>query len=237
MAKLFHYPEDEQNIKKICSMFDYTEALNPNCTSQDIIKACEVAKRYGLCAVSVYPTWAKLAAEQLAGSNTLPQVAIGFPHGSTTMEAKLGETKQALEDGAKEIDMVINIARFFDGDYDYVKNEIASVVKLSAEYGVKVKAILEVGYLTTEQIYKLTDLAIEAGVDFIKTCTGFGPGRANMNNVAAMVNAANGRCKVKTTGFVPSLEDMWAFIEMGASRVAGRGFVVDQLRRIGYDLG
>lgn len=236
MVKLLHYPEDEQTIKKICSMTDYTKALNPNCTSKDVIEACEIVKKYGFASVCVYPTWAKLAAKQMKGSSGAVLIPIGYPHGSTSIEAKSAEAEQALIDGANEIDMVINIARFIDGDDDYVRRDIESIVKICAEYHVYVKAIIEIGYLNDEQKRRIVEIAIAAGVAFIKTCTGFGPGRATMHDVALLVDAVNGRCEVKATGDVASLEDQLAFIELGATRVAGRGHVLDQLRRIGMDL-
>lgn len=234
--KLLRYPEDELILKKICSLTDYTKALNPNCTSKDVIEACEVVKKYGFASVCVYPTWAKLAAEKLAGSGRAVLIPVGYPHGSTSIEAKSAETRQALQDGATEIDMVINIARFIDGDDDYVRRDIESIVKICAEYHVLVKAIIEVGYLNDEQKRRIVEIAIHAGVAFIKTSTGFGPGRATMHDVALLVEAVNGRCEVKATGDVASLEDQLAFIELGATRVAGRGHVLDQLRRIGMDL-
>ena len=236
MVKLLKYPEDEQIIKKICSMNDYTKALNPNCTSKDVIEACEVVKKYGFASVCVYPTWTKLAAEHLKGSKSAVLIPIGYPHGSTSIEAKVAEAKQALIDGATEIDMVINIARFFDEDYEYVRRDIESVVKICAEHHVFVKAIIETGYLSDVQKRKIVEIAIAAGVTFIKTCSGFGPGKATMHDVALLVDAVNGRCEVKATGDVASLEDQLAFIELGATRVAGRGHILDQLRRIGMDL-
>lgn len=236
MVKLLRYPEDETTIRRICSMIDYTEALNPHNTSADVIAACEIAKRYGFATNCVYPTWAKLAAEHLKGSGIKLLIPVGYPHGSTTLEAKVAETRQALMDGAGEIDMVMNIARFMDGDYAYVKKEIEAVVEVCRGQNVGVKVILEVGYLSTAQIRTLVDIAVEAGAEYVKSSTGFGPGRATMNNVAVMVDAARGRIKVKATGSVASLEDQLAFIELGASRVAGRGHIVDQLRSIGMDL-
>lgn len=236
MVKLLHYPEDEAILRKICSMTDYTKALNPNCTSRDVIEACDVVRRYGFASVCVYPTWARLAAEQLRGSGRAVLIPVGYPHGSTSIEAKTAETRQALLDGATEIDMVINLARFFDGDDDYVQRDIASVVRTAAEFGVFVKAIIEVGYLSDDQIRRIVEIAIAAGVRFIKTSTGFGPGRATMHNVALIADAVAGRCEVKATGDVASLEDQLAYIELGATRVAGRGHILDQLRRIGMEL-
>ena len=234
MQGFFSMPESKEIIEQIIPKIDYTSALDPFSTSKDVIAACEVVKRYGFATVCVYPTWVKLAKEHMEDCKSGILVTVGFPHGSTTTEAKCAETLQCLKDGATEIDMVINIARFFDGDYEYVKNDIAAVVNVCKEYGVGVKAILEVGYLSDEQIVKAAELAVEAGVEFVKTSTGFGHGRATMHNVALLKQTVGDRCKVKASGGVASLEDQWVFIQEGASRVAGRGVILDQLNRIGY---
>lgn len=236
MTKLLRYPEDEALIRKICSMVDYTEALNPQCTDEDVVKACDIVRTYGFHSVVTYPTWTRLAAERMQGSGLTVQAPIGYPHGSTTTEAKVAEARQAIADGATELDMVINIGRFMAGDDESVKNDIAAVVQAAAEQGVEVKAIIEVGYLSDEQMRRIVEIGIAAGAKFIKTCTGFGPGQATMHNVALLVDAVAGRCQVKATGGVASLEDQLAFIELGATRVAGRGHIVAQLRRIGMDL-
>ena len=235
MTKLLKYPEDEAIIRKICAMVDYTEALNPECTSRDVVKACEMVRKYRFHSVVTYPTWTRLAAELMQGSGLTVQAPIGYPHGNHTTEVKVAETRQAIADGATEIDMVVNLARFLDGDDAYVRQDIEAVVAAAAERGVRVKAIIEVGYLSDEQIRRIVEIAIPAGVEFIKTCTGFGPGRATLHNVALLVDAVAGRCQVKATGGVASLEDQLGFIELGATRVAGRGHIVEQLRRLGMD--
>jgi deoxyribose-phosphate aldolase len=235
MDHLLKFPEDEQTIRKICSMIDYTEALNPNCTSKDVVAACAVVRKYKFSAMVCYPTWVKLAEEHMRGSGIPVQTPIGYPHGATTIETKSAEVRQALIDGAREIDMVVNIARFLDSDDEYVKRDIGAVVKICAEYQVDVKAIIEVGYLSDAQKRQIVELAIAAGAKFIKTSTGFGPGRATMHDIALLVEAVKCRCQVKATGSVASLEDQLAFIELGATRVAGRGHIVDQLKLIGMD--
>lgn len=235
MNRLLKYPEDRETIRKICSMIDYTEALNPNCTSKDVIEACATVRRYGFSAMVCYPTWISLAVEHMKGSGIPVQVPIGFPHGATTTQAKVAEALQALEDGAREIDLVVNVARFLDGDEAYVRREIEAIVEVGRGYQVKVKAIIEIGYLNDDQKRRLVEIAIAAGAIFVKTCTGFGPGRATMHDIALLVEAAAGRCQIKATGGVASLEDQLAFIELGATRVAGRGHIVEQLQRIGVD--
>lgn len=231
---LFRIPENENEIKEIIPKIDYTSALDPFSTSKDVVDACQQVKKYGFATVCVYPTWVKLAKEHMKGSDSGILVTIGFPHGSTTTEAKVTEAKKALEDGATEIDMVINIARFFDGDFEYVSNDIAAVVECCKEYNVGVKVIIETGYLTDEQKVKAAELSVDAGAEFVKTCTGFGPGRATLHDVMLLKKTVGDRAKVKASGGVASLEDQWSFIQAGASRVAGRGVILEQLKSINY---
>lgn len=233
---IFSIPKDEATIREIIKHIDYTSALDPFSTSKDVIDACERVKQYGFATVCVYPTWVKLAKEHMQGASSGILVTIGFPHGSTTTQAKCAEAKQALEDGASEIDMVVNIARLFDGDYDFVREDIRAVVECCAEYHVGVKVILEVGYLTDEQKVKAAQLAVEAGAEYVKTCTGFGPGRATLHDVMLLIQTVGDKAKVKASGGVASLEDQWAFIQAGAARVAGRGVILDQLKRIGFTI-
>ena len=225
---------DKEQLSQIIPKIDYTAALSPFCTSRDVIDACATARKYGFATVCVYPTWAKLASEQMKGSNQGILVTIGFPHGSTVTESKVAETRQVLEDGATEIDMVINIARMLDGDYDYVRQDIAAVVKCAAEYGAGVKAILEVGYLSDEQKRIAAKLAVEAGAQFVKTCTGFGPGKATLHDIILLKSVVGDNARVKASGGVASLEDQLMFIQHGAERVAGRPNIIEQLVEIGY---
>ncbi len=226
---------DREKILQIIPHMDYTPALSPFVTSEGVLSACEDTKKYGFATVDVYPTWVKLAAETMKGYPSGILVTIGFPHGSTVTEAKVAETRKVLEDGATEIDMVINIARMLDGDYEYVKQDIAAVVATAKEFGRGVKVILEVGYLTDEQKIKACELAMEAGAEYVKTCTGFGPGKATLHDVSLMKSVVGDRGKVKASGGVASLEDQWAFLECGAERVAARENIMEQLKQLGID--
>lgn len=224
---------DKEKILQIIPHMDYTPALSPFVTREGVLNACEDTKRYGFATVDVYPTWVKLAAEEMKGYPSGVLVTIGFPHGSTVTEAKVAETRKVLEDGATEIDMVINIARMLDGDYDYVRNDIASVVETAREFGRGVKVILEIGYLTDDQKIKACELAMEAGAEYVKTCTGFGPGKATVHDVSLLKSVVGDRCKVKASGGVASLEDQWIFIECGADRVSARENILEQLKYLG----
>lgn len=233
MSELFSLPKNAKEIEEIIHKIDFSDALSPNATSAMVIDACEKVKKYGFATVCVYPTWVKVAKEHMKGSNQGILVTIGFPHGSTTTEAKVAEARQALEDGATEVDMVINLARFFDKDYDFVKKDIAEVVACCKEYGVGVKVIIETGYMNDDEKRTAAKLAVEAGAEFVKTCTGFGPGRATLHDVLLIKETVGNSAKVKASGGVASLEDQWAFIQAGASRVAGRSVIIEQLQRLG----
>lgn len=227
--------KDTEILKQILPKIDYTPALSPDVTSQGVRKACQEAKQYGFATVCVYPTWVKLASQLMEGSSTGILVTIGFPHGSTVTQAKVAETRQVLEDGATEIDMVINIARMLEGDEDYVREDIRQVVECAASFGRQVKVILETGYLNDQQKRRAVELSIEAGAAFVKTCTGFGPGKACVHDLLLMKEVAQGRIQLKASGGVASLEDQWTFIQCGASRVAGRGNILEQLQDLGIE--
>ena len=226
---------DTEILREILPRIDYTPALNPYSTRADVEKACEEAVRYGFNSVVTYPHWTKLAAELLKGTGVQIQAPIGFPHGGNTIECKVFETRNAIENGATEIDMVINFARVLDGDYDYLYEEVSRVAACAREYGVSVKAILEVGYLNDEQKRKAAQTAVRAGAAFVKTCTGFGPGTGTVHDTQLLMEAVGDRAKVKVTGGVASLEDQWAFIQNGAERVAGRENILKQLQEIGVE--
>lgn len=226
--------EDHELLGRIIPKVDYTAALSPFEGAQTVIKACQTVKEYGFATVDVYPTWVALAKQHMEGSDKGILVTVGFPHGSTTTQAKVAETKQCCIDGATEIDMVINIARMLDKDYTFVKNDVAEVVKCAGSYGAGVKLIIETGYLNDEQKCAAAELAVEAGAEYVKTCTGFGPGKASLHDIILLKGVVGERARVKASGGVASLEDQLLFIDHGADRVAGRGNIVEQLVEIGY---
>ena len=157
--------KDRDLLEKIIPRVDYTAALSPFEGSETVVKACETVKKYGFATVDVYPTWVSLAKEHMRDSGKGILVTVAFPHGSTTTAAKVAETRQCCIDGAAEIDMVINIARMLDHDYDYVRREVAEVVKCAADYRAGVKLIIETGYLTDEEKRTACQLGVEAGAE------------------------------------------------------------------------
>lgn len=198
------------------AMIDHT-LLKAETTKAQIDKICQEALKYEFASVCVNPTWVKNSSEILAGSNVKVCTVIGFPLGATTPQVKAFETTNAIENGAGEIDMVINIGALKDGNYDLVLEDIKAVV--TAANGTLVKVIIETSLLTDEEKVKACELSVEAGADFVKTSTGFSTGGATAEDVALMRKTVGPEVGVKASGGVRSLEDMQKMIEAGATRI------------------
>jgi len=197
---------------------DHTN-LKPYARAEDIVRLCNEAKEYDFYAVCVNPYRVKLAKELLRGSDVNVATVIGFPLGATPTEVKVFEAGRALEDGADELDMVINIGALKDGDYDYVREDIKAVAELAHERGAIVKVIIETCYLTEEEKIKACELAKEAGADFVKTSTGFGTGGATVEDVRLMRRVVGDGMGVKAAGGIRTYEQALAMIEAGATRI------------------
>jgi len=231
---LLRFPQDKDAIKQTISKLDYSNALVPNCTSELLKSTCDDALRYGFAAVAVFPVNMQYVCDRLKGTDIAPELATGFPSGNHLTAVKLREAELGLEMGVREIDMVMNISKLCDGDFNYVLNDTAEMVKLAKGYNVGVKLIIETGFLTDAQKLDAGRIAIEAGCEFIKTCTGFGPGRATMHDISLLVDNFGDKIKIKASGGVASIDDGWSFIQLGASRIAGRHAMVEQLEAMGY---
>jgi deoxyribose-phosphate aldolase len=165
-----------------------------------------------------------LAAKLLAGTTVLPSVVVGFPHGAHRPEVKALEARLAIEDGARELDMVLNVGKFLSGDDDWVRRDIEGVVAEARRAGdVLVKVILETCYLSPEQIARACRIAREAGADYVKTSTGFGDGGATPQAVAVMVRTVGETMGVKASGGVRSYENACAFLDQGCRRLGTAG--------------
>jgi deoxyribose-phosphate aldolase len=204
--------------KNIAQLIDHT-LLKADATKAEIMLLLEEAKQYKFASVCINPTWVKTAAEFL--SNT-PEVkvctVIGFPLGATTPEVKAFETKNAIENGAAEVDMVINIGALKDKQYDLVEEDIKAVVD-AAKGKALTKVIIETCLLTDEEKVKACELAVKAGADFVKTSTGFSNGGATVEDVALMRKTVGPEIGVKASGGVRSLEDTEAMVKAGATRI------------------
>ncbi len=200
------------------TMIDHT-LLKANATKAEVIKLLEEAKEYQFASVCINPTWVKTAAEFLKDT---PEVkvctVIGFPLGASTPEVKAFETKNAIGNGADEVDMVINIGALKDQQYDLVEKDIKAVVD-AAKGKALTKVIIETSLLTDEEKVKACQLAVSAGTDFVKTSTGFSTGGATVEDVALMRKTVGPDVGVKASGGVRSLEDAEGVVKAGANRI------------------
>lgn len=197
-------------------MIDHT-LLKANATRTQIEKLCDEALEYNFASVCVNTCWVPLAHEKLAGSEVNTCCVVGFPLGAMLTEAKAAETRLAVEAGADEVDMVINVGWLLDGEYDAVHDDIAAVVK--AADGKCVKVIIEACLLTDEQKVKACELSVEAGATFVKTSTGFSTGGATVADVALMRKTVGDRCLVKAAGGIHTADEARAMVEAGAERL------------------
>ncbi|MGN4124446.1 deoxyribose-phosphate aldolase [Lysinibacillus sphaericus] len=199
------------------SMIDHT-LLKPEATKEQIEKLCAEAKQYGFASVCVNPTWVKYCSELLQNSNVLVCTVIGFPLGANTPAVKAFEAKDAIANGAKEVDTVINVGALKDKNFDFVQADIAAVVE-AAKGSAIVKVIIEACLLTEEEKVKACELAVAAGADYVKTSTGFSTGGATAEDIALMRKTVGPELGVKASGGVRSLEDMQNMIDAGATRI------------------
>ena len=195
---------------------DHTN-LKQDASINDIKTLCEEAIKFDFMSVCINPCFVKYAHDVLLDSEVKVCTVIGFPLGANTTKTKVYETKQALKDGADEIDMVINVSALKDKKYDYVKNEISKIKKVCKNKILKV--ILETCLLTDEEIVKACELSLEAKADFVKTSTGFSKSGATVEAVALMRKTVGDKCGVKASGGVKTFEDMQKMIDAGASRI------------------
>jgi len=207
----------EYTCEDIARMIDHS-LLRPELTEKDVREGCEVAKKYKVASVCCRPCDLALVTELLKGSDVKPSTVIGFPHGCNKTETKVFEAEQAIADGALELDMVLNIAKLLDGDHDYVRKDIKAVVDVAHSHGVAVKVIFENFYLNDEQKKAACRLAEEAGVDFVKTSTGFAGGGATIEDLQLMRENVSEKVQVKAAGGVRDLEMAVKVREVGCTR-------------------
>lgn len=197
-------------------LIDHT-LLKPDATKEEIKKLCQEAAQYDFASVCVNPGWVSYCKEQLKGTRVNVCTVIGFPLGATSTQAKVLETTAALLDGCDEFDMVINIGKLKDGEYEYVEDEIAKLKKVVGNHVLKV--IIETCLLRDEEKVKACQLAKKAGADFVKTSTGFSKGGATVHDVSLMRETVGPEMGVKASGGVKTKEELLDMVKAGANRI------------------
>ena len=212
------------NWQSLARVMDHT-LLNPDATRAQIENLCEEANRYRFACAVVNPIWVATAVNALSGTGIPVGAVIGFPLGGSLMSTLRQEAIAVIRLGARELDTVIPIGQLKSGNYSAVQHTIHSVVNVAHHHGTKVKAILETCLLNTEEKLRGAELAIQAGVDFIQTSTGFSTGGATAADVALMRGVAGGRCGVKALRGIRTLADVQALLEAGANRIGASASV------------
>ena len=217
-------------VENILKIVDHTLLLQTS-TWEEIKQICDDAMKYGTASVCIPPCYVKQAAEYMGDKMTVCTV-IGFPNGNCTTATKVFETKDAIANGAKEIDMVINVGQLKAKNYDYVLNEIKEI---KAACGDKIlKVIIETCLLTNEEKIKMCEIVTESGADFIKTSTGFSTAGATFDDVELFAKHVGKNVKIKAAGGISSLADAEKFMELGAERLGTRGIFLRQWTSLIY---
>jgi deoxyribose-phosphate aldolase len=200
-------------------MIDHT-LVKPTVTKDDVIKLCWEAEKYGFCCAVVNPTFVSLARRMLEATDVKVCSTVGFPFGVTLPEVKAFEARKVMEQGAEEIDMVMNVSALKSMDYDTVKKDIEAVISVKRlQKGVIVKVIIETAWLTKEEKISACKLVKEAGADFVKTSTGFFGGKATVEDIRLMHQTVGKDMGVKAAAGIRTLKDALAMIEAGANRI------------------
>jgi deoxyribose-phosphate aldolase len=207
----------ELSVKAIAARIDHA-ILKPEFTRADVDAELAIARRFGVFSVCVRPSDIAYAVDSLAGSGVLTGTVIGFPHGTTSTAAKVAESAKALDDGASELDMVLNIGRLRSDDIAYVEQDIRAVVTVAAERDALVKVILETVFLNDAQIVAASQAAERAGAAFVKTSTGFAGGGATMHDLALMRSAVSPAVRIKASGGVRGLDTVLEMLSIGVDR-------------------
>jgi deoxyribose-phosphate aldolase len=203
--------------QQLAKVIDHS-LLRPELTEADVLAGCELAARYHVATVCVKPCHVKLAKEALGDSDVLVSTVIGFPHGSNLAAIKVAEAHMAMDGGALELDMVLNIGQLRSGKHDFVRDDIQAVCEAAHARGAKVKVIFENAYLTDEQKVSACQLSEQAGADWVKTSTGFAPGGATLEDLRLMRANVSEKVQVKAAGGVRTLPALLEVIDAGVTR-------------------
>ena len=220
--------------RDLAKMIDHS-LLRPMMTQEELEAGCRVAVEYDVASVCVMPYYLRRCAELLAGSTVVPSTTIGFPHGGHRTAVKVFEAERALDDGGRELDMVVNVSKVLSGDWGYVKEDVRAVLEPVHARGAKLKAIFENCYLEDAHKIRLCELCGELGADWVKTSTGFGTGGATDEDLILMRRHSPAHVQVKAAGGVRDLDRLLRVREIGCTRsgaTASRD-ILDEAKRRG----
>ena len=219
--------------EQLAKVIDHS-LLRPELTEADVLAGCELAARYHVATVCVKPCHVKLAKEALEDSDVIVSTVVGFPHGSNLTAIKVAEAGLAMDEGALELDMVLNIGQLRSGKHDFVRDDIKAVCEAAHARGVKVKVIFENAYLTDEEKVIACKLSEAAGADWVKTSTGFAASGATLDDLRLMRANVNGNIQVKAAGGVRTLPALLDVIDAGASRcgATATATILDDFKRM-----
>jgi deoxyribose-phosphate aldolase len=224
-AERISYQGEGANVPTDLAPFIDHTLLKPDATAADVDKLCAEARELGFAAVCVNPVWVKRCVQELRGTDVAVASVVGFPFGATTADVKAYETRRVLREGAREIDMVINVGALRSGDLDTVRDEIRKVSDACHEVGAKNKVIIETALLTDEEKVIASHLAREAKADYVKTSTGYGPHGATVQDVLLMRETVGPRLGVKAAGGIRNAQDVRDLIAAGATRIGASASV------------
>jgi deoxyribose-phosphate aldolase len=207
----------EATYRDLAKMIDHS-LLVPTITQAELEAGCALGVEYDVASVCIMPYYLRRCAEILAGSSVAPSTTIGFPHGGHATATKVAEARRAIADGGRELDMVVNISQVLSGGWEYVQQEILSVVEMAHGEGAKVKVIFEKAYLQDEHKIRLCEICGEAGADWVKTSTGFAPSGATDADLILMRKHSPAHVQVKAAGGVRTLERLLEVRALGVTR-------------------
>ena len=221
-------------IREVAAMVDHTN-LKAFAVREDFQKLCDEAARYGFKSVAINTYPVKMCREMLRGTEVLTGAAVGFPLGQMTIESKVAEAQNAVNDGCQEFDYVLNVGKVKEHDYPYIEEEMTRMVAVARAAGICAKVIFETCYLTEEEIIELSKIASRVKPDFVKTSTGFGTAGAKPEHVRLMKQYAGPDVQVKAAGGIRSWEAAKAMIEAGATRLGTSSgiAIVEEMKALG----
>jgi deoxyribose-phosphate aldolase len=210
------------SVSDIAKMIDHS-LLRPNLTESEFLEGVELSKKYQVATCSVVPFDVARAVKLLNGSGVTVSTVVAFPHGTVPTEVKVFEGTRSIDNGARELDMVMAISRMMAGDFGYVEDDIRAVAELAHANGAILKVIFENCFLTKEMIVKACQLSEKAGADFVKTSTGYGTSGATLEDIKLMRASVSPKMKIKAAGGIRTLDEFLQYRAAGTDRIATRG--------------